>query len=642
MSGRTESGTGDAFGDTLARILGAALAATLVLLAMPLVIPALARRLTGEAVATRTRFWVVWKWHWLANTLGILLVAALLTVEIVLVTGWVQSGAAAVFFARDDWGAQLVWVLLPWAVANLFSGILLLPTVWSMQRRRFANLVRNRRVSDVIRQERIEAARKRAADHTAALKIGVRVDPSTGHIRSTRSDPITVPLPVEGSRQAFGLVNRTTVRMLADRFRDIRRVRDWVDSTGTHIVLPDTASAVRALVIAESGSGKTVLLNGLILCALKYGWPVFALDAKGDPGDADQLAEAVSTHGGTAAVGQPWNLFAGTAEQVTSKLMRLMPDPDGANQYYLDEIRGILQAVQHHTPITGIDDLRDRLTRPGDHVRDQFDLTMVNQAVDRAGTTAGRRALQSLLVALRPLERWLDDEDGWSFDHPNANVTIVPLSTADDSQAVIGDLLLLDLRHYLATRMDRRDKTPVLVLVDEFAQLVTGNQDPGDTAGSLFETARSAGVGLILSAQSPAGLSNDDTRRRRALTSGAALIFGRSKDPEDVVGYAGTIMRMETNARVGSNELGSGRAQHTFVIPPQDVREAADGAFWIIQSGAIAPFRALPHQRPTASIDNDAAESVPAADEHQLDQSQPAVPEEEMNGTAAASPRPHS
>jgi hypothetical protein len=641
VSGPTESGSGDAFGDTLVRILGAAFAAALVLLALPLVIPALARRLAGEAVATRTRFWVVWKWHWLANTLGILLVAALLTVEIVLVTGWVQSGDAAVFFASDDWGAQLVRMLLPWAVANLFSGILLLPTVWSLQRRRFANLVRNRRVSDVIRQERIEAARKRAADHTAALKIGVRVDPSTGHIRSIRPDPITVPLPVDGGRQAFGLVNRTTVRMLADRFRDIRRVRDWVDTTGTHIVLPDTASAVRALVIAESGSGKTVLLNGLILCALKYGWPVFALDAKGDPGDADQLAAAVRTHGGTAAVGQPWNLFAGTAEQVTSKLMRLMPDPDGANQYYLDEIRGVLQAVQHHTPITGIDDLRDRLTRPGDHVRDQFDLTMVNQAVDRGGTTAGRRALQSLLVALRPLERWLDDEDGWSFDHPNADVTIVPLSPADDSQAVIGDLLLLDLRHYLATRMDRRDKTPVLVLVDEFAQLVTGNQDPGDTAGSLFETARSAGVGLILSAQSPAGLSNDDTRRRRALTSGAALIFGRSKDPEDVVGYAGTIMRMETNARVGSNELGSGRAQHTFVIPPQDVREAADGAFWIIQSGAIAPFRALPHQHPTASIDNDAAESVPAADEHQPDQSTPAVPEEEMNGTAAASPRPH-
>jgi hypothetical protein len=622
MTAPTNSGSGDAFADTTARLLAAVLAAALVLIALPLLIPLAVRRIAGEGVATRTRFWIVWKWQWAVNTAGILLVAGLLSVEVVLATGWIRSGDAGRFLDSDNWGAQLLPALLPWVVANLLSGILLLPALWSIQRRRFASLVRNRRVSDVIRQERIEAARKRAADHTAALTIGVKVDARTGHITATRPASLIVPHPVGDGRQAFGLVNRTTVRMLADRFHDIRRVRDWIDPAGTHAVLPETASAVRALVIAESGSGKTVLLNGLILCALKCGWPVFALDAKGDPGDADTLAHAVRAQGGTAAVGEPWNLFAGTAEQVTSKLMRLMPVPDGANQYYLDEIRGVLQAVQHHTPISGIDDLRDRLTDPRDHVRDQFDLTMVNQSVDRSGTTAGRRALQSLLVALRPLEQHLD-QDGWSFDHPRADVTIVPLATSDDAQTTIGDLLLLDLRHFLTTRMGRRDKTPVLVLVDEFAQLVTGGQDPGDTAGSLFETARSAGVGLILSAQSPAGLSNDDTRRRRALTSGAALIFGRSKDPEDVVGYAGSVMRMEANARIGGNELGSGRAQHTFVIPPQDVREAADGAFWIVQAGAIAPFRALPHQHSAqedpASTDEGASvdETSAAADDIQ-------------------------
>jgi hypothetical protein len=156
--------------------------------------------------------------------------------------------------------------------------------------------------------------------------------------------------------------------------------------------------------------------------------------------------------------------------------------------------------------------------------------------------------------------------------------------------------MLLDLRNYLAGRLAARDRSPVLVVVDEFPQLVTDAQDPGDTAGSLFETARSAGLGLILATQSPAGLSNDAVRRRRALTSGAALIFGRSKDPEEMVQYAGTVMRMESSGRPTGEELGSARAQHTYVIPPQDVREAADGAFWLIQGGAIASFRALPNQ----------------------------------------------
>jgi hypothetical protein len=109
-----------------------------------------------------------------------------------------------------------------------------------------------------------------------------------------------VPLGLQSGLQALGFVNTITVRSLADRFYDVRRVRDWVNPAGTHLVMPPTSSSVRALIIAESGSGKNVLINGLVLCALEYGWPVFVLDAKGDPEDAERLvatAESVSTPG---------------------------------------------------------------------------------------------------------------------------------------------------------------------------------------------------------------------------------------------------------------------------------------------------------------------------------------------------------
>lgn len=590
----------DATSDMIARLLGAAFAVAVVLVALPLVVPVLVSRVAGDVIATKTRFWVVWRWQWVVNTVGILLVTALITWEVFLLAGWIRSGGATMFFDGAEWWGQLWPAFGPWAIANFFAGLLLLPTAWSLRRRKIAEQVRSRRVSNVVRQEKIETARKRAADSSVARRIGVRLETDTGRIIGTTRQAVTVPLAVGDQRRAFGVTSRVTVRTLADRFYDTRRVRDWVDATGKYLVLPPTASSVRALIIAESGSGKTVLINGLVLCALEYGWPVFVIDAKGDPADAEHLVAVAETYGRTATTGGTWDLFNGTADQVTAKLMRLMPVPDGANQHYLDEIRGVLQTVQELSPLRSIADLRERLTSPTRFVGDQDDLELVIKAVDRDGTTAGERALQSLLVALRPMQRWIGQE-GWSYNAPKADVTVIPLSPVDDAQARLGDLLLLDLRNFLATRLERRDKSPVVVIVDEFPQLVTGSQDPGDTAGSLFETARSAGVGLVLATQSPAGLSNDEVRRRRALTSGAALIFGRSKDPEDVVKYAGTVMRMESAGRATGEELGSARAQHTYVIPPQDVREAADGAFWIVQGGAIAPFRALPNRQMQAS-----------------------------------------
>lgn len=595
---------GDAASEAIAQLIKAAATIVLGLVLLPLLVPFAAVAFAGEAVAVKARFWIVWRWQWVLNTIGAILVGALLAFEVALLVQWIQAGDAAVFFAANNWGAQLWPTFGPWAILNLTAGVLLLPLAWSIHRRRIAERVRTRRISDVMRQTKIESARKRAADVAAARRIGVKLEAATGQITGTTSQVVTAPLPAEDGRQAFGFITRTTVKSLAERFYDVRQVRDWVDGGGKLAVLPQAASAVRALLLAESGTGKTVLLNGVMLCALEYGWPVLMLDAKGDPADAEALAAIARSYGRTAVIAGPksvegraqWNLFGGNANQVTAKLMRLMPEPDGKNQYYLDEIRGVLQMVQDKGPVRSVVDLRERLTNPGPWVRDQYDQNVVNALVDsKAGVTAGMRALQSLLVALRPLEDWLS-EDGWSYDDRHADVTVVPLSPVDDAQARLGDLLMLDLRNFMATRLARGDKSPMLVVVDEFPQLVTGASDPGDTAGSLFETARSAGMGLILAAQSPAGVSNDEVRRRRALTSGAALIFGRSKDPEDVVKYAGTMMQMEASGAAGGEQLNSARAQHTYVIPPQDVREATDGSFWIVQAGAIAPFRALPNR----------------------------------------------
>ena len=608
-------------------VLQVVLALVLALLLLPLVVPLLVAGIAGNRVAKRHWFWVTYRWHLVANVVAVAIIAAVLTAEAVAVAGWIASGDARVFVQADGWPLALLSSWWPYLLLNLLLGLLLLPVAWSWRRRRIAELVRTRKVPDVLTQEHIESARKRAADIVTARTLGLRLDARTGALApSGRGGMVVAPhaVPVVRSKagggrervtlQGIGMIERPTIRTLGDRMQDTRRVPDWTDPAGTYLVLPESAGAQRVLLFAESGSGKTVLIQGGILAALDRGWPVFFIDAKGDPDDADKLAAIARARGHSVSVAEPWNLFTGTAADITSKIMRTLPTSTGDGQFYNDEVNSALNAIQAHAPLTGMRDLFGRLAEPREHVRDQAQLHMLLEPVDKNNTPRVIRVRSRLMLALGPLEPHLSAA-GWSFENRTADLTIVPLSPADRAQATVGDLMLADLRRWMSARLSRRDKTPAVAFVDEFAQLVTDDSDPGDIAASLFETARSAGIGLWLAAQSVAGVSQDETRRRRALSSGAALIVGRSKDPEDVVAFAGTAMRLEASGAATGEELRSARAQHTYVIPPDDVRRAAVGQFYIVQGGAIAVFRALPSPTLTAVVDQAAPAAVESIDE---------------------------
>ena len=67
MSSARTASTADPAGDAVARLIGAAAMAVFVIVVLPLVIPLAVRRVAGDTVATRARFWVVWKCSWLRN-----------------------------------------------------------------------------------------------------------------------------------------------------------------------------------------------------------------------------------------------------------------------------------------------------------------------------------------------------------------------------------------------------------------------------------------------------------------------------------------------------------------------------------------------------------------------------------------------
>lgn len=592
-----EPAPSDPWGDVALGVVKLAGVILLAVVALPLVVPGVAIAATHWLGPTKARYWLVPRWWVPVAVVGAVSVAVVLVWETVQLVAWATSPAGAEHFTGGigQWGPATWSAAAPWLALNLALGVLLIPGVWSWNRRRLACRVYMRQIDDVVRQEQIERARITAEDWTAALRAGVRMDPRTGTFARRRRRPrLTGPRELRRGSWALGLVTRPTVRTWRERTSDRRTAPDWTDAAGRWLVMPAVASAVRALLIAESGTGKTVLLGLIIRAAAAMGWPVVMIDAKGDPADAHELSRVLGASGRTVAVGPRWNLFSGTAEQITEKLMRLLPPGEGAARHYSDEARGILGMIQAKTPLRSIEDLAQRLRNPAPHVRDEHDQAQVNTIVDsRTKETAGGRVAKSLAVALRPLAPYLA-ADGWTYEKPGADVVVVPLTPVDTAQARLGDLMLMDLRQYMADRLRRGDKRPALLIVDEFPQLVTEDTDPGDVAAALFETARSAGLGLILAGQSVAGLSGDEAMRQRALSSGAGLIVGRSKDPEAVVQLAGTVMRMEASGEAHSGELRSGRAQHTYVIPPQVVREAWDGRFWLIHRGAIAPFRVLP------------------------------------------------
>lgn len=592
-----EQPQGDAFEDTVVEVVKGVGALLLAAVALPLLVPALALLALNVFGPTRARYWLVPRWWIPAAVLGVVAVGALLAWEVVQIIAWAGTPAAAAFFdgGIGAWWPRLWEASRLWLVVNLAAGVLLVPVVWSWSRRRTAKKVYNRQIDDVVVQEKIERARATAADWTAARRIRVRMNPRTGKFaRQRRRVRLAGPLKLRRDTWAVGLVTRPTVRTWPERTVDVRTAPDWTDPAGRWFVVPQSASAVRALLLAESGTGKTVLLVSIIRAAAAMGWPVVMIDAKGDPADAHELAGMLRGAGRRVAVAPKWNLFSGSGDQITERLMRLLPPAEGPARHYADEARNILGLIQERTPLRSIEDLADRLRDPAPHVRDAHDLAEVTAIVDsRTKQTAGARVAKSLSAALRPLAPYLAAE-GWSYREPGADVVVVPLAPVDTAQARLGDLMLMSLRQHMADRLQRGDKTPALMIVDEFPQLVTEDTDPGDVAAALFETARSAGLGLILAGQSVAGLSADEAMRKRALSSGAGLILGRSKDPEDVVKLAGTVMRMEASGEAHGVELRSGRAQHTYVIPPQEVREAWNGRFWLIHAGAIAPFRVLP------------------------------------------------
>jgi hypothetical protein len=615
------------------------------ILAAILIVPALVWRLTPPTAPTKARYWLVPRWWVYAVIVGVLAVVALLVWEGYKIAAALPAAIDAGFFSRDvsEWVPAMLLTVLPYWLLNLAAGVLAVPAGWAWKRRRLARAVARRQVDDVSMQEEIERARIRAADLSAASRIGVVLNMEERRPERTKADAITGPHKLRHG-YAVGNIARPTIRTFRDRFRDQSKVRTWTDRSNRWLVVPTKAGDIRLIVIAESGQGKTVLLFQMMLAMLRQGMRVVFIDGKGNPKDAAELRAAAAATGSTVAAPPTWNLFQGNAKEITDRITRLFPSGEGDGSFYRKRARTVMQKIQKDGTVRSLDDLRQRVMHPAEYVSDRIDLDYLRSegGPTKNAPPLGVAALYDIETQYEDM-RDLIDTDGWSFDDLPADLTTVTVNTSDDSQKRLADLLLLAYRQHMVKRAESGDMSPLVVVVDEFAQLAGDDTDPATLMASLQETGRSLGVGSILASQSVVGVSDDENSQERLMQSGAGIVVGRTPAPDAAVQYAGTAMRMEASGAASGDQLNSGRAQHTYLLHPQVVREAVDGAFWMIRNGAIAAFRALPPEAApqnatTATADAPTPPRVGAQVPSPVTPTSPAEPSDELEGAGGSEP----
>jgi hypothetical protein len=151
----------------------------------------------------------------------------------------------------------------------------------------------------------------------------------------------------------------------------------------------------------------------------------------------------------------------------------------------------------------------------------------------------------------------------WAFEDVDAGYLQLRGLELKDQTASLGRYLLEDFAHYVATRKPK-DKR-VLLIVDEFPAIAFG----GANAATLFEMVRFHGAGIVVTAQSYAGMGAEVDR---ILGAAAGLIIHQCADPERLLVRAG--QSLEFQRRVAFTERGMGAAVKEYAIGEGMLAEA--------------------------------------------------------------------
>ncbi|AYF78158.1 hypothetical protein D7D52_34885 [Nocardia yunnanensis] len=546
----------------------------------------------GYAASKHRRFWL-----WLTPERWPLMVASGLSFA--LVVGFTVS--AMVRMTHNAAPVEL-W---SWLVASAAVGAVGAPGAFLIGRRLLRRELIEGRARDVLVNAQSIVAMTEADDEQVARSVGVSLNEDT--VGLSVVDPVrvmTAPIPVEiGKDVRYGV----GILMPDDSMTDRRRSAQFTAANCDLLLVPASAGQQRIQVFAGSGVGKTEFLAGIHAAQNRMGMTTVLIDLKGIAEDAERFAADARAQRDYVGAEQlvrvergGWDFFDTTRDELLDRLMFIAPKTQSTD-YYTKRLRRVLDIIidgRGTKPLVkSLDELTERLADPVAHLGAQL-AGPITEA-DRHGDTEAKSVAQDVEAMFAPLRRLLPKTgEGWSFTKlPQGSATIVSLLPVRPAERLLANLMLRDLRELLAQRSEQSKAGttlhPLAVTIDEFPQMVEPETDAADEAVRIFETARAADVGLILAGQTVEGFSLDKEMQRRMLGAGTAVVLGRSALPDTVTESAGTRVQLEAAGDPYGHGINSARAQHTFAVSPQQVRQLHTGLFYLVHEGAVARFMAF-------------------------------------------------
>ena len=341
----------------------------------------------------------------------------------------------------------------------------------------------------------------------------------------------------------------------------------------------------QALIVGETGSGKTVTALTVADEAMRVGWDVYWVDGKADPDVADRFLTLARRRGLRPIDGsdQPIDGWRGSAESIVN---RLLATQRFTEPYYAGIARNVLKwAVTRPGPPRSFAELVARMDQRGlrrawRESPDEADKIRAMLAADFLGA---RYRYEGVAWAVGAT---LDGD--WSYEDVRAAYVPVGRPEHRDQAEEVGAFLLEDLLHWAMAR--KPPSRRALVVVDEFSKLAARP----DAAVELVERVRSFGVGVALIGQTWASLGRTDSVRERLAGTVGTVVVHQLKQPDRLVELAGSRWAMErTEQLVGQTPTGRAtqRPGHRPVVEPDDVRALRTGQAFVIRGGEAVKVR---------------------------------------------------